>query len=105
LDINQEIKEIRVQPGSANNYYAIALLAPKDDKNNLEKVLKSNNIISDPMRYKYCPLYKLPIVKTATSGCENAEDLINRILTLPTHEGLEMKSLAAMIEVIHSYYD
>ncbi|MBG6063650.1 dTDP-4-amino-4,6-dideoxygalactose transaminase [Flavobacterium sp. CG_9.1] len=62
------------------------------------------NIISDPLRYKYCPLYNLPIVSNTNKDCYNSEKLIDQIFTLPTHEGLDIMDLDTMIDVIKKYY-
>ncbi len=101
-----EIIEIKNVDFSYNNYYALALVANNEDKKNeIEITLKEHNIISDPLRYRYCPLYKLPIVNITDNKCVNAENLIKRIFTVPTHEGLNQEDLNKIIEIINSIYD
>lgn len=104
LPLTPRISEIRTLDNSVNNYYSLALLAAENDKSEIENLLMQQNIISDPLRYKYCPLYDLPIVSGTNKDCYNSENLINQIFTLPTHEGLERKDLDSMIEIIKKYY-
>jgi len=107
LPLNKEIKEVLSVDKSLNNYYSLALLVSEKNKKIIEQKLLENNIISDPLRYKYCPLYDFPIVKNinwVNNDCYNSEQLINKIFTLPTHEWLTKQDLDNFISIIKKVY-
>lgn len=104
LKISSKISEIKTLDNSTSNYYSLVLLVPEKDKIEIENLLLQQNIISDPLRYKYCPLYNLPIISNTNKNCYNSEKLINQIFTLPTHEGLDIIDLDMMVNVIKKYY-
>lgn len=94
------ISEVINTDKSKSNYYSIVFRGTYDIKETIEEALLKNNIISDPARYKYQPLYKMPLFRNDEIVCKNSEDLINSIFTLPTHEGLTKSDLDFIIKTI-----
>ncbi|WP_108868980.1 DegT/DnrJ/EryC1/StrS family aminotransferase [Aquimarina aquimarini] len=104
--ITPELKELVKAKSSRSNYYAMVLLADSKLKDNLEQFLFKKNIISDPFRYGYAPLYDMNIFKKYKKGnCHNSEFLIKSVLTLPTHEGLSDYDIEYIIKTIRTYFD
>ncbi len=94
------IREMATRAGSVSNYYSIVLLTEPQRRARIERKLQENNIISDPMRYKYQPLYRMPLFEQYASHCPNAEVLIQSVFTLPVHEGLTTGDLDLFLELI-----
>jgi len=89
-----KLKELVNRKNSINNYYSIVYITYPSFKEKIEMILKDSNIISDPLRYGYCPLYEMPLLKKYKSEkCPNAENLIKSVFTLPVHEGLTNKDI------------
>ena len=97
---NKNIRELKTKTNTRSNYYSIVFVTLPDIKNKIEKILLENKILSDPLRYKYCPLYELPIFKEYSTSCPNAENLIKSVFTLPVHEGLSLTDLNLIAKVI-----
>jgi len=100
LDMN--IRELAARPGSVSNYYSVVFLASPEMKRKIELRLLGNNIISDPLRYRYCPLYEMPLFEKYARPCPQAEVLIRSVFTLPVHEGLSEKDMDHFIAIIQS---
>jgi len=92
-DHTDEFSELDYHSESDNNYYSLVFVCRKDLREKIELHLKANGIISDPLRYKYCPLYKFDILTKYATECKNTENLINSVFTLPVHEGLNYNDL------------
>lgn len=77
------------------NGYALTLICDKDKKFNtkVQEYLKQNEIISDPLRYGYIPMYQMPLFSRFNHNCPNAEKIIDTIVTLPLRETLTKKEL------------
>ena len=103
--INKEIIELQKPKDSISNYYSIVFLAENKLKKELEYFLKKNSIISDPLRYGYCPLYKMPIFNEFIQNCIKSEILIDSVFTLPTHEGLKDKDIDKIVKLIRIFFD
>ncbi len=97
---SNQFKELDHHKDSDSNYYSIVFVCEHEFRNKIEEHLKSNGIISDPLRYKYCPLYKFKILEDFSSDCKNAENLINSVFTLPVHEGLSQSDFTKMNNII-----
>lgn len=98
--LKTDIKELSPIAGSDNNYYSIVLITNPERKNEIEQKLATNDIISDPMRYQYKPLYKMSLFEQYNSFCPNAEELTKSIFTLPVHEGLTKDDLDIFLNII-----
>jgi dTDP-4-amino-4,6-dideoxygalactose transaminase len=85
------------------NYYAMVFFAD-GDKTKLEKYLYKNNIVSDPLVYKYVPLYRMPLFKDDSANCPNAEKFIESIITLPVHEGIDGETIEEMADIVKGYW-
>lgn len=98
------ITEIKQIDNSFANYYSIVFMIDESRKPNLEKYLFENDVVSDPFRYKYCPLYKFPILRGfSDSTCPKSEQLISRVFTLPVHEGLNKRDIYYLVNLVRNY--
>lgn len=84
------LKEFSITPGTTPNYYSMILLVnhPTRSAYDVAKALFEQGIVSDTYRFGIKPLYELPIFAIYKSSCPNAEQILQRIITVPTHEGL-----------------
>lgn len=83
-------KEIRILEGSTPNYYSIVINLEDNIKGNeFAEYLFNNQVISDTYRFGIAPLYELPILSKYKNNCPNSANLLKKIITLPTHEGLQ----------------
>jgi len=89
------LKELPIKSAVTPNYYSMVCIVdhPRLDAHDIAKRLYEENIISDTYRFGIKPLYKLPIFSQYASSCPNATALLQRIITLPTHEGLEREDM------------
>lgn len=94
------VRELPTLADSVSNYYSIVFITEAERRMRIEQKLADNNIISDPMRYKYQPLYRMPLFKQYESSCPNAENLMQSVFTLPVHEGLTNADLDFFIDVL-----
>lgn len=96
-------QEIPILINSRPNHYSIVLNFdhPTLNAEELGKQLSFNGIISDTYRFKYKPLYELPIFERYESICINASALSRKIITLPTHEGLTKEELNYIVETVN----
>lgn len=98
------ITEIKQLENSFANYYSIVFMIDKFRKPNLEKFLFENDVVSDPFRYNYCPLYKFQIVeKFSDSKCPKSEELISQVFTLPVHEGLNESDMVYLVDLVKKH--
>lgn len=95
-----DVKEIKPTGPSKSNYYSIVYLADKQSRNKIEAILLQHQILSDPKRYRYCPLYEFPILAKYKSYCPNAEKLINSVFTVPVHEGIKFSDIDFFVKVL-----
>ncbi|WP_276505063.1 DegT/DnrJ/EryC1/StrS family aminotransferase [Terrimonas pollutisoli] len=100
IAVNDTINELSTYGNSISNYYSIVFITTPDLKSRIEKKLLKNNILSDPLRYKYQPLYQMPLFQKYETHCPNAEILMQSVFTLPVHEGIEMSDLNHFSEII-----
>lgn len=90
------INELPVYPGAVPNYYAMVLQVRGTnniDAKHLGDALLQEKIISDTHRFNIKPLYDYPLLEPFRSVCNNAEQLLRNVVTVPTHEGLESTDL------------
>ncbi len=99
------MKEFLVTSGCVHNGYSLVYLItdPSIDVERLGRVMESRGVVSDSWRYKYQPMYKLPLFQTYAKPCPNAESQIPRTITLPCHEGLSNEDVAYIAEVVATY--
>jgi dTDP-4-amino-4,6-dideoxygalactose transaminase len=73
--------------GLPNGYAALFTAA---DGQSLGERLAAARITSDPTRYDYQPLYRVPALASHAPAipCRNAEHLTSTLLTVPCHEGV-----------------
>lgn len=90
--------------GATPNHYASLWLVdhPQLSAEAIGKKLFAADIVSDTYRFGIQPLYRLPLLAAYASACPNAESLLARIITLPTHEGLSEADLQHIITTIRS---
>lgn len=97
-----DIREITNGMPSEDNYYSIVCQTSIARRTRIEEALRQSNIISDPLRYRYQPLYKMPLFAPYASSCPNAEALIPTLFSLPVHEGLCKEELDLFLNIIYS---
>lgn len=90
------LKELPITNEATPNYYSAVFFVehPRMSAHEIAKRLFEANIVSDTYRFGIKPLYELPIFTDFRSSCPNAESLLQRIITLPTHEGLDDNDIA-----------
>jgi perosamine synthetase len=96
------LKEFLVTPGCVHNGYSLVFLItdPSIDVEKLGQTMESRGVVSDSWRYKYQPMYKLPLFQAYAKTCPNAEAQIPRTITLPCHEGLSDEDIAYIADVV-----
>lgn len=99
------LQEIDVSEGVRPNYYSIVFFVshPTKSTHDIAKMLYSEGIVSDTYRFGIKPLYALPIFKRYRSVCPNTESILQRIITLPTHEGLSSQDIKRIVAVVRSF--
>lgn len=106
--ICKEIKNKNVTPfdipvnGKAN-FYALVLNLKFSNNLTFIEYLEENGIPSDITRYNYKVAYKYPLFSSFSSTCENAENLVNSITTIPVHSNLSEKELDYIVSIINKY--
>jgi dTDP-4-amino-4,6-dideoxygalactose transaminase len=73
---------------------------PAKSANEIAKHLLTQSIVSDTYRFGIKPLYELPIFSTYKSSCPNAEQILQQIITIPTHEGLSKDDLQRIVTIL-----
>jgi perosamine synthetase len=68
----------------------------------IASTLAGHGIISDTFRYRYKPLYQEPLLKAHARACDNAQELVARIFTVPCHEGLNDEDLQYIVSTIRT---
>jgi perosamine synthetase len=96
------LKEIEVTPGGVSNYYALVLYVDPEfaSGEEISRKLLAQNIVSDTLEYTYCPLYEMPLFKKFAAKCPNAKRLTQRIITIPTHEGITAEDIQHIIAAL-----
>lgn len=105
ISLNGWFKEIEYPIQSRQNYYALVFYITDENINpaHFGNYLSVNNIISDPWRYDYTPLYNYPIFPNSNRDCPNAEKLIKSVFTLPCHEGMTDEDIRYVIDTVNKY--
>lgn len=96
------LEEVAVPPGCVHNGYSLVYLVT-DPAINVEmfgRVMESRGVVSDTWRYKYQPMYRMPLFEAYATRCKNAEEQIPRTITVPCHEGLSDEDIAYIVNVI-----
>lgn len=98
------LKELKIIDNCRPNYYAIvySVFHPKFSATEMSAKLSKFGIISDTYRFKYRPLFKMPIFEHFSSECPNAEVLTKTIITIPTHEGLSSEDLKFIVDKVNT---
>lgn len=92
------LKELKVPPTTTSNYYAMVLVVKAPYvAYEVAKELYGHGIISDTYRFGIKPLYELPIFSDFASDCPNASRLLERIITIPTHDGLSESDIDRIV--------
>ena len=96
------LREFEVEPSSVHNGYSLVyeVIDPKIDVWAMSVWLAGQGVISDSWRYKYSPMYHLPLFKPYARPCPNGERIIPRTITFPCHEGLSDDDVSYMLERI-----
>jgi dTDP-4-amino-4,6-dideoxygalactose transaminase len=95
--------EMLIPADSTPNYYALLLHVRGTsymDANRLGRALLDRNIVSDTHRFNIKPLYEYPLLQRYRSVCRNAERLMNSVVTIPTHEGLNRDDMDRIISTL-----
>lgn len=85
-----------IPPGAEPNGYAALFTAEPDLVSQIAQRSHADGIESDVLRYKYRPLYRMPVLAryAPTRPCRNAERLATTLLTVPCHERVATDELA-----------
>lgn len=110
-DIKQQLAELPwlhelgMPEDALANYYSMVMFIdrPKASSNDIARHLYEAGIVSDTYRFGIQPLYKLPIFKEYALPCPNATKLLQRIITLPTHEGLTNDDIERIVLNLKKY--
>lgn len=96
------LEEMVVASGCVHNGYSLVYLVTDSaiDVGELGRVMESRGVVSDTWRYKYQPMYRMPLFEMYGRTCGNAEDQIPRTITIPCHEGLSDDDIAYIVNVI-----
>jgi dTDP-4-amino-4,6-dideoxygalactose transaminase len=98
----QWLSEFFVDPADRPNYYSIVFEVDPAAGSGRKAgaVLAEAGIVADTFEYDYMSLYELPIFRDFARPCPNAEELTDRAIALPTHEGLTADDIDYMISII-----
>lgn len=96
------LREFEVEPSSVHNGYSLVyeVTDPAIDVWKLSAQLAAKGIISDTWRYKYKPMYELPLFRPYARTCPNAERIIPRTITFPCHEGLSDDDVSFIVDTV-----
>ncbi len=101
------LREIGVTHDCTPNYYSMVLFVnhPTQSANEIAKHLLTQDIVSDTYRFGIKPLYELPIFAAYKSSCPNSEQILQQIITLPTHEGLDNADILKIVTALKDMDD
>jgi len=96
------LTEFEVEPSSVHNGYSLVyqVTDPRIEVWPMSEWLAKEGVVSDTWRYRYKPMYKMPLFQPYAKQCVNAERLIPRTITFPCHEGLSDEDIAFMVDRI-----
>jgi len=85
------IEELPVEKHSRQNFYSLVfrITHPGILAKAVDLHLSGLQVISDTWRYGFRPLYAYPLFGASQRTCKNAEALIEKVFTLPCHEGMD----------------
>ncbi len=96
------LKEHRIPADCVHNGYSLVYQVTDStiDVEKLGAMMESKGVVSDSWRYKYQPMYKLPLFAPYAKECYHAEEQIPRTVTIPCHEGLTEEDIIYIAEVV-----
>lgn len=96
------LKEHLVDPRCVHNGYSLVyqVTDPTIDVEKLGAAMESKGVVSDSWRYKYRPMYELPLFQPYASECPNAETQIPQTITIPCHEGLTEEDIDYIADIV-----
>jgi perosamine synthetase len=96
------VQEVTVGNGVTPNYYSMLLRVshPKFSAHEVARQLYGQGIVSDTYRFGIKPLYDLPIFSAYATDCPNATQLLQNIITLPTHEGMTRDDMRRIVSAL-----
>jgi dTDP-4-amino-4,6-dideoxygalactose transaminase len=96
------LREFSIEPTSVHNGYSLVyeVLDPKIDVDALGARLQAKGVVSDTWRYKYRPMYRMPLFAPYASICAHAEAIIPRTITFPCHEGLSDADVTYIVNLV-----
>lgn len=96
------LKEHVVPADCVHNGYSLVyqVTDPTIDVVKLGTVMESRGVVSDSWRYKYQPMYELPLFQPYARPCPHAEAQVPRTVTIPCHEGLAEEDIEYIAEVV-----
>lgn len=99
----EQYDEIHNVDDTRNNYYSLVLRLTGINSRELGFFLEKRNIISDTYRFKIKPLYNMPFFGRYLLPCENTEELLSSIITVPTHEGLTTDDIERILRSLREF--
>jgi dTDP-4-amino-4,6-dideoxygalactose transaminase len=96
------LNEFEVEPSSVHNGYSLVyeVTDPKINVWAMSEWLAKEGVVSDTWRYRYKPMYEMPLFQPYAKPCANAERIIPRTITFPCHEGLSAEDIEFMVDRI-----
>lgn len=96
------LQEFPVATNCVHNGYSLVfhITDPSIDVAKLGQAMESRGVVSDSWRYKYQPMYQLPLFQAYAKPCPNAEAQIPRTITIPCHEGLSEEDITYIADVV-----
>lgn len=96
------LKEHQVPADCVHNGYSLVYQVTDStiDVVKLGTTMESRGVVSDSWRYKYQPMYELPLFQPYAKDCPHAESQIPRTVTIPCHEGLSDEDIDYIANVV-----
>ncbi|NTJ66362.1 hypothetical protein G6M50_26490 [Agrobacterium rhizogenes] len=95
------ISELDYPEGGKPNYYNLTFVLTSEGHatRQLEKI-SAQGIAIDQIKYGYNVFYRRNAYKDIAASCPNAESLMERLVQIPVHPGLDQADLARIVEII-----
>lgn len=95
------ISELDYPQGAKPNYYNLTVVLTSQDQatRQLEKI-SAQGLAIDQIKYGYNVFYRRNAYKSIAASCPNAESLMERLVQIPVHPGLNHADLTRIVEII-----
>lgn len=90
-----------VRRPEVHNCYGLAVTVPERARSAIDEALAAAGVITDTRAYRYRPLNEARLFRDDTD-CKSATKLIDRLVVLPCHEGVDERTIETACEAIAS---